>query len=231
MDSPQFAKKISIRYALPMKTSFLLVASGIFFVSIAMVILHADQVIMQNGDRYTGTVLSMSTNTVVLESEVLGKINVPRKTVASLLIGTNPVASKAAATLTRVSPPATPPVAVPAPTTALANTNADLSAALRNLGANTNFVQQIREQMLSTSPEANQQYSEMVNGLATGQLNLNDIRIRAKSSADQLRAYKKELGPEAGDALDMYLEVLDNFLKETASESVTSPAVQPKIQR
>ncbi|MEY2466783.1 MAG: hypothetical protein QOD03_1304 [Verrucomicrobiota bacterium] len=215
-----------------MKTSLLLVASGIFFALATATALHADQVVMQNGDHYTGKVLSMSADTVMLESEVLGKINVPRKNVASLLIGTNAAAPKAVATLPLASPAAAPPVAAPAPTTALANTNVDLSAALRNLGANTNFVQQIREQMLSTSPEANKQYSEMINGLATGQLNLNDIRARAKSSADQLRAYKKELGPEADDALDMYLEVLDNFLKETASEPVVAtPAPSPKIQR
>jgi hypothetical protein len=114
---------------------------------------------------------------------------------------------------------------------ALASTNADLSAAFRNLGANTNFVRQIREQMLAGSPEAASNYDELVSGLMSGKLNMNDLRREAKSSADQLRALKRDLGPEAGDSLNAYLEVLDNFLKETAAEPTgATPAPQPKTQ-
>ena len=165
--------------------------------------LRADLVEMQNGDRYSGKVLSVSADTVVLDSEVLGKINVPRKKVASLMFGTNAAAPKAAANIARVS------VSTNLPTTAssaaLANTNLDLSAAFRNLGANTNFVGQIRQQMLAGSPEAAGKYDEMVNGLMSGELNLNDLRREAKSSADQLRELKRDLGPEAGDSIDAYL--------------------------
>ena len=45
----------------------------------------------------------------------------------------------------------------------------------------------------------------MVNGLLSGQMNLNDVRREARSSADQLRELKKELGPDADDSLDGYL--------------------------
>jgi hypothetical protein len=46
-----------------------------------------------------------------------------------------------------------------------------------------------------------------------------------------LRALKRDLGPEAGDSLDAYLDVLDNFLKETAAEPTNAtPAPQPKTQ-
>ncbi len=165
--------------------------------------LLADQLDMQNGDRYFGKVLSMSTDTVVLESDVLGKVNVPRKKVANISLGVNNVSTKN---------PAVPRTAAPQ-----TQTNLDLSASLRSLGANTNFIAQIRDQMLSTAtPEAKQKYDETVNGLMSGNLNVNDIRRQAKSSADQLRAMKKELGPEAGDSLDVYLEILDSFLKDSA---------------
>jgi hypothetical protein len=186
--------------------------------------LLADQVEMQNGDRYLGRVLSVSADTVVFESEVLGKINVPRKKVASLAFGTNS-APQAAASLTRVSAPTNLPSA--APLGALANTNADLSSALRNLNANTNFIRQVREQFLTGSPEAGSKYDTMINGLLIGKLNLNDLRREAKSSADQLRALKRDLGPEADDPLDVYLEVLDAFLKEPTNPA---PVLQPKTR-
>ena len=150
---------------------------------------------MLNGDRYSGRVLSVTADTVVLQSEVLGKINVPRKKVANLAFGTNAAAPNAATNAARLSAPTNLPTA--ASFAALANTNADLSAALRHPGANTNFVRQIREQLLAGSPEAASKYDELVNGLMTGELNLNDIRREAKSSADQLRALKRDLGSEA----------------------------------
>jgi len=212
-----------------MSVKLLLVSSEIFFMLVAAPWLRADQVDMQNGDRYFGKVLSVSADTVVLESEVLGKINVPRKKVASLAFGPNAAAPKAATNVAPASMPTNLPTA--ASLAALAGTNTDLSAALRNLGANTNFIRQIREQMLAGSPEAASKYDELVNGLMSGKLNLNDLRREAKSSADQLRALKHDLGPEAGDSLDAYLEVLDNFLKETAAEPASAtPAPQPKTQ-
>ncbi len=193
----------------------------------AATLLRADQVEMQNGDRYNGKVLSVTAENVVLESEVLGKINVPRKNVANLAFGTNPAAPRMAINFAAISGLTNRPVVVA--TNRLANTNADLSAAFRNLGANTNFVRDIREQMLGNSRAAASKYDEMLNGLMSGKMNLNDLRREAKSSADQLRALKRELGPEAGDSLDTYLEVLDGFLKESAAEPAsTAPVPRPK---
>src|SRR5712691_661739 len=50
--------------------------------------LRADQVEMQNGDRYAGKVLALNTNTVVLQSDVLGLVNLPREKVANIALGT-----------------------------------------------------------------------------------------------------------------------------------------------
>jgi hypothetical protein len=216
-------------YPLAMRIKLLFVSSGIFFIFDAAPWLRADLVEMQNGDRYFGRVLSVSADTVTLESEVLGKINVPRKKVASLAFGANPAAPKTAANAAPVSVPTNLPTA--ASLAALAHTNVDLSAALRNLGANTNFIGQIREQLLAGSPEAASNYDEMVNGLMSGKLDLDDLRREAKSSADQLRALKRDLSPEAGGSLDAYLDELDNFLKETAAEPTNAtPAPQPETQ-
>lgn len=210
-----------------MKTKLLSAASGMYLMFNTAILLRADQVELQNGDRYTGKVLSVTADTVVLESDVLGKINVPRKHVANLSFGANPTGSKTATNLARISGLTNLPVTVA--TNRLVNTNADLSTAFRNLGANTNFVRDIREQMLRDSPAAASNYDEMVNGLMSGKLNLSDLRREAKSSADQLRALKRELGPEAGDSLDTYLEVLDGFLKESAAEPASPPPItRPK---
>jgi hypothetical protein len=212
-----------------MSAKLLFISSIVFFAFIAVTLLRADQVEMQNGDRYFGKVLSVSADTVVLESEVLGKIDVPRRKVVSLVFGTNAVAPKAATDVAQVSVPTNPPTS--GSLAALASTNADLSAAFRNLRANTNFIGQIRKQMLASNPEAASNYDELVNGLMSGTLNMDDLRRQAKSSADQLRELKRDLGSEAGDSLDAYLEVLDNFLKETdANPASTTPAPQPKTQ-
>ena len=212
-----------------MRFKLLFVLSGMIFMFVAAPRLRADLVEMQNGDRYSGKVLSVSADTVVLESEVLGKINVPRKKVATLMIGANAATPNTATNIARVSVSTNLPAAVPA--AALANTNVDLSAAFRNLGANTNFIGQIRQQMLAGNSEAASNYDKLVSGLMTGKLNMDDLRREAMSSADQLRELKRDLGPDAGDSIDAYLSVLDNFLKETAAEPASAtPTPQPKSQ-
>jgi hypothetical protein len=210
-----------------MSVRLLFVPVGIFFMVVAAPPLRADQVELQNGDHYSGKVLSVSADAVVLQSEVLGIINVPRKEVASLAFGTNAVVPKAATDIVQISVPTNPPTAGSLP--ALSNTNLDLSAAFRNLGANTNVVGQIREQLLAGNPEAASNYDDLVSGLMSGKVNMDDLRRQAQSSADQLRELKRDLGPDAGDSIDAYLEVLDNFLNQTdAAPTSATPAPQPK---
>jgi len=217
-------------YAPAMRTKLLSVSSGIIFLSIAAFWLRADEVEMQNGDRYFGKVLSVSADNVMLESEMLGKINLPRKNVASLALGTNAPAPKAASVAT-VSAPTNLPTAVSQ--SAVAGTNADLSAAIRILGADTNLTGKIRDQMLAGSPEATAKYDAMVSGLLSGSMSMDDLRREAQSDADQLRALKHDLGPDAGDSLDGYLDVLDDFLNESnsaAEPTNASPVSRPQAQ-
>jgi hypothetical protein len=60
---------------------------------------------------------------------------------------------------------------------------------------------------------------------------MDDLRREAKASADQLWELKRE-NPEAGDSLDAYLEVLDNFLNEPADQpaKTTPSSSRPKSQ-
>ena len=50
----------------------------------------------------------------------------------------------------------------------------------------------------------------------SGKLTVDDIRKEAKSAADQLKELKRDLGEDGGWALDGYLTILDNFLRETS---------------
>ena len=214
-----------------MRIKLLFVLAGMIFIFIAASRLRADEVDMQNGDRYIGTVLSVSGDAVVLKSEELGRITVPRKNVTAMAFGTNAVAPKAASDTAAVSAPTNLPAAPS--TSELTGTNADFSAAYHNLAADTNIVAQIRQQMLAGNPAATGKFDEMVNGLLDGSLNMNDLRREAQSDEDQLRALKHDLGPDAGDSIDGYLDVLDDFIKE--SDSATAPTnaaavSQPKAQ-
>jgi len=207
-----------------MSTKLRFTRSAIIVTLIVAPGLRADVLEMQNGDRYSGKVISVSPATVVLTNEVLGQITLPRGRVASLSIGTNTAVPKAAVALAQ--PVSTNLSAVTAPAV-VANTNTDLSAAFRQLGANTNFVGQIRQQMLAGNPEAVSKYNELVNGLLSGRLSVSDIRQQAQSAAAQLREMKRELGPEADEALDGYLQILDSFVKETANEPAAAAPQSP----
>lgn len=204
-----FAKMPAMGYRPAMRIRLLFASFAIAFTFAAAHRLQADQVELQNGDRFSGSVVSMTADSVVLQSDTLGKITVPRQKIAIIAFGTNAVAPKSATPATQVSVPTNFPAFA-----ALINTNANLSAALRLPDGSTNVAQQIREQLLAGNPEAASKYDAMVNALMSGQMNVDDLRREAQSSADQLREFKRDLGPDA-DSVDGYLDVLDDFLKET----------------
>src|SRR6266550_3609214 len=182
----------------------------LFILFLATSWLRADQVEMQNGDRYLGTVLSLDTNTLVLRSPVLGKVNLPRGQVALITLGTGGATNLPRSLSAAKREPTAPSIPI-------TNGITDLSAPLRQLGANTNFIEQVRAQFLADAgPEANNKFNGMVSGLLSGRLTVNDIRIEAKSAADQLKELKLDLGEDGGWALDGYLTILENFLRETA---------------
>jgi len=167
---------------------------------------------MKNGDRYYGKVESMTSSTLVLQSEMLGKVILPRAKLAGINLGANA---------------STPSPAVAAgtnaPATVLTGTNLNIAAEMRKLGSNTNFIGQIQQQLLSgAGADANNKFNDMVAGLMSGKMDINALRAEAKSSAEQIRAMKKDLGNEAGASLDVYLDILDSFLKESAASPTSS---------
>ena len=177
-----------------------------------MASLRADQVEMQNGDRYVGKVLSLNANTLVVQNEVLGVVRIPRDKVATITLVPGSVAIQ-------TSGGPLPPVIngrPPVPT----NAAPEIASPFRDLAAHTNLIKKIQSQFLSDAgPEANKKFEEMLNGLMTGKLNMDDLRAQAQTAADQIRAAKREGGEDPGFAADTYLAILDQFLKATPASS------------
>ena len=200
--------------------------TGCFAISLSVVLsARGDQINMQNGERYVGKVVTFSNDTVVVQSDVLGTLLVPRSKVAAIVFGTHALAT----------PVQTPVVTAtqPAKTSAPASSaHPDLSTAIQQLRTDTNTTRQVQRQvqqqiLAGADPAATAKFNQLVDGLMNGTLNVDDIRAQAKSAADQLRAAKKEFGDEAGFAIDGYLAVLDGFLRETATASVNSATNAP----
>jgi hypothetical protein len=183
---------------------------------------NADQVNMQNGERYIGKVVTLTNETIIVQSDVLGILKVPRSKIASITFGTNAIAPNIQTPAAASAQPQKP---------AAANSSSDLTTAINQLRANPNAMQQVQQQMLAgADPKATEMFNQTMGGLMNGSLNVDDIRRQAKSAADQLRAAKKELGDDAGFAVDGYLAVLDGFLRETASTSTGTTTNAPAFR-
>ena len=183
--------------------------------------LWADQLEMQNGDRLTGTVLTVSAGAVVFESEMLGKINVPRKNILAVTFGASTAPAKTTSSVRQTAVPANLPILVP--WSPLSGTNAVSAASIHSPDMDTNVIRQVREQMLAGNPAAAAKFDELADGLMSGKLDLDDLRREARAAADQLREFKRQ-DPEIGDALDAYLQVLNGFLNEPADKPADTPS-------
>jgi hypothetical protein len=178
----------------------------------------ADQVQMKNGDQYYGDVVSLNKDTLVIQSDVLGTTRLPRSKVGFIEFGVGPVVHPP---LNSISTP-TNRVANPS---ALTDTNgaSDFQATLQKLGGSSNLMHKVEAQFLNdASPEAKNKFNELVGGLLSGKLSVNDIRAQAQTTADQVRSLRKDMGDDAGSLIDGYLAILDTFLKETAPPNTSA---------
>lgn len=189
--------------------------------------LKADVIELVNGDRYQGTVVSMSQTSIVLQSEIQGHVTLPREKVARITL--HEIAAKPAAK----GATNTAAISKTAGTNAVAPT-ADAEAVMRQIrgnGVDPRTVSQVREQVLSSgSPEAAQKFDELYGGLVSGKLSLQDLRSQAQTVLFQAKAAKADLGDD-GDLLDGYMAILEKFIYETtpspAAVSHSSPTNSP----
>jgi hypothetical protein len=178
--------------------------------------LRADQVVMRNGDTYNGKVLSVTTNVVVLQNDNLGSVTLARSKINGISFGNGNGTAKGSSPVASSTG-----IQIGQPVTTKTNAGSDLTTALRGIGDQTNLIQQVQSQFLgSASPEAISKFNELLNGLSTGKIDLNGLRAEAQSAADQLRSLQKDSGPDASDAMDSYLAILDSFLQEIPAVNV-----------
>ncbi len=186
-------------------------------------IAHAEEVQLVNGDRITGSVVSLSAKSLTLKSDVLGEIVIPRDKVGAIYLGD-------------VKPPAAPTQPVKQTPNRTAKTPEDIIGQLTGRAVpggngqspddvikqlqsggtvNPQDIQDVQQAFpLLAAPEAQTYFNDMVGGLMTGRKNLGDLRKDAVTSRDILLDLKKDLGPE-GAALNGYLSILNRFINET----------------
>ena len=192
-----------------------------------------DQVETVTGDRYVGRVVSLGEDKLVLQSEILGTVKLPRSRIANITLGTSTSTLAQPTNAIRITP-ALSRSNVTSKAAHPASTNLQFDAAIRQLGTNSSVISQVQEQFLAgAGPEAQGKFNELVSGLLSGKLGVNELRAQAKTTLDQARAAQKELGDESG-SLDSYLAILEGFLKESAppaDPSITNSAAGTHLQK
>jgi hypothetical protein len=215
-----FADCLAAYYGVSMiKSICLIVFSG--FAPWMVGALRADEVVLQNGDMLNGEVLSLSTNSLVLQDDNLGTVTLPRAKITTVVFGkVKPAApwTPSANNIVVAHPYSMPET----------NSVSGLQAELRGIRDQTNLIQEVQAQILgaSASPEAVAKFNELLDGLSTGKIDMNEIRAEAQSAAQQLESFTNEMGPDASGEAESYLAILNSFLRETAPGSGSTNLTQ-----
>ncbi|MDB6020103.1 MAG: hypothetical protein JWR19_4592 [Pedosphaera sp.] len=206
-----------------------MVLAGAILLLLTGSVARADMLELTNGDHYSGTVISVSPTTVEFQSEVQGRIKIPREKVAAIPLHETS-ASRAAAQAPVTPQPAAvvgSPAAKPAPATPASAAVATAIPAkpadsviqqLRQQGIDPNMMNQIQQQLMGkSSPEATRMFNDTVGGLKSGSLNVSDIRNQARSAIKDIQNAKKELGDDAdaNELLNGYMGILEKFIQES----------------
>jgi hypothetical protein len=163
---------------------------------------RADTINLTNGDRFTGSIELVDATEVHLKSDSVGTIKIPRAKVISIFFGTNQ-----------------PPIKT------LAGPEKD-SATTGGL-FDPKSVDKVQEDFLATAgPEANAMFKDLIQGLASGKLNVEDIRDQARESLKGLKELQADGGEEADNPLIQgYVGILENFInKGSTNRAKTGPA-------
>jgi hypothetical protein len=218
----------------------------------------ADEVELVNGDRVSGSVLSLTDAELRIQSELLGEIAVPRKSVAAIYLGDHRPTVRAAAPTN--APAASGPAAANGPAQTPEELFSKLTGhAVPQAGCTSpeDVLKQLKSRELTpqaigdvqkafpllAAPEAQGYFNSMLSGLMTGEKDIGDLHKDAVQARDMLEDLKKDLGPE-GAALNGYLGILNRFIDETtpppaskpkppaaAAPSTTPPQFPPKAEK
>ena len=180
-----------------------------------------------NGDQYRGTVIFMNTSNIVFQSEIQGRVTLPRNKVAQIVL--HDVAVKNS---TNASKSTNAPLILSGPPSGQAHTEDAITEQMRKQGVDPKIVEQVQQEIFGkSSPAATAKYNQLMGGLMSGRLGVQDIRAEAQKTIKQVRAMKKDLGDDAGDLLDGYVSILEQFVADSAGAPnevvVPAPANKP----
>lgn len=179
-----------------MHTAIRTLLAAFLLVSSQAVVINAELVQLVNGDQLHGRVVSMNESHVQFESEITGRMELPRDKVVAIFFQLTPRT-----------------VGGVRQDTASVE---ELIQRMQKEGIDPASVRQIQQQLLGGNPEASRVFNEMVQGLMSGELSVKDVRARAQDSIEQIRAHRDELEEEVGPLLDGYLSILEGFVERTA---------------
>lgn len=207
----------------------------------------ADTIQLVNGDTISGKVVSLSDKELKLNSEALGEITITRDKVATISFGDRPVAATPAAPAVPSTPAAEyplpkalPPAKTPQglirqlgqapglkkqlPIDGGAQGEEDVLKQLQEGTLDPNAIRDLQKDFpLLATPKAQEYFNDTLSGLITGRKGLQDIRKDAVKARDLILELKEEMGAPA-EALNMYLDVLENFIDETEPPAEEQPA-------
>jgi hypothetical protein len=189
---------------------------------------QADSVELVNGDVLNGKVVSLDDRELRLTSDIHGELTIRRDKVAAIGFGdrkiTRPAAvadratgrgganSRTNATSGQASTSLTVPVAP--------GSVEDVVRQLRAQGLNVEQVGNLQKELpLLKEPGVKKYFDDTLQGLIQGDINVSDVRKDAIRVREEYRKTAKSLGPEGertlNQALGGYLQILDNFIRET----------------
>jgi hypothetical protein len=212
---------------------------------------RADIIELVNGDHYRGFVIGMTASNVDFLSEIQGRVKLPRDKVAQITL--HDVVPKVAAapnttnvtSATSAALAATPQFTQPQPQQQVVVQPLILSGPgmvpaqnqsgqsvidqMRQQGVDPKLISEIQEQIFGkASPAAAAQFNQTMAGLMAGSVSVKDIRAQAQNSIAQIKQARQDLGPEADDLLDGYLNILQQFVNESATDNSITAAAPTK---
>lgn len=208
---------------------------------------RADTVYLVNGDTIRGEVLSLDAKELKLKGELLGTLTIPRDKIGAIALGDRPLPGGAAPkdaaaggessasvkdqlqssgidpqqfrAAERLAPGAMP---------AQPGSAEEAIGQLRAQGIDPSVKKQIEQAFpLLGSSEAGDYFNSTITGLASGQLNLEDLRRDAQKARDQILDLQRDMDPQAQSALAPYLNILNRFLQQTEPASETPAEKAP----
>jgi hypothetical protein len=235
-----------------MRTRITLVNSLLYLGIISMAVQNAqaDSVELVNGDILNGKVFALDDVELRMQSDLHGELRFARDKVATIALGERKLSRPAAAIVDgrRDEPGVVSRTIQLGPRPGAAATTAGTTTATVEPGSVADVVRQLRakglqvqtindlkkEMPLLNDPGVKKYFDTTVEGLQKGELDVSDIRKDAVRVREEFRKTAKSLGPEGektlNQALGSYLQILDNFIKETEPKKEDAAKAPPPAE-